>query len=988
MNAQIVPYMLLLLFASVMSLILAAYSFVKRSIPAARFFGMLSLGLGIWSLFYLFEVVNLLLRYKQLFFALKYIGVVMVPFSLLAFTLEYTGVALRRILKWLPFLAIEPLLTLGVLFTNHLHHWFYSNPRLEIAYSFIVMAYTPEFWFYLNIAYSLVVGLIALGMLLAYYRKSARFRRRPILFFILGGVLPVGILFLTFFGRLPLPNLDFTSVAMVIGLPFLAVSVFQYHLLDVVPEARDLAIEFLDDSVIVINRRFQILDLNPAAQAFFNVKAVEVIGKGLEGLIPRESGLYEGIARRTRFQQDITLVRNDVDYHFELRSFQLASWYGRPAGRLVLLHDVTATRQLEQHLRQAKETAEEATRAKSLFLASMSHEIRTPLNAVIGMTSLLSDTRLDAEQQEYVAAIRAGSETLLATINDILDFSKIEAGRMELETQPFELANCVEDALDILAPQAAAKSLELYYLPGDDLPAWVSGDPTRLRQVLVNLLSNAVKFTDRGEIVVRAQEDEIHGNSLLLHFSIQDTGIGIAPEEMPRIFEAFNQADASITRRYGGTGLGLSISSRLVEIMGGRIWAQSSPGAGSTFHFTITVDRATPPDGAALLGDASGTLAGYHALVVDQAATGRELLGGHLHAWGMQVDSTASGQQALEWLKSNPMVDVILLSMPLPDMDCIGFTTSMHREFMPPSPPVLMLSSLAQRPQDFERNLCAVVLNKPVRAAQLSGALHELLTGSKAGEPSKSIQSPSYNMDFASRYPLRILLAEDNPVNKRVAVRFLERLGYRIDTVGNGEEAVVAIQRQAYDLVFMDVRMPELDGLAATRRIRAEFPPSRQPRIVAMTAYATREDLAACRAAGMDAALTKPVRFEQLAVILQQQATVISKTKLEAVPVVTRPGGILDELGDERAEVVTLLLENLSDKLAELREAREAGDLNKVRESAHQLKSDSGYLGANDLSQLMLEIERIAAGGGLPDEQTWERVEEMAGQVQRAYRAV
>jgi CheY-like chemotaxis protein/HPt (histidine-containing phosphotransfer) domain-containing protein len=299
-----------------------------------------------------------------------------------------------------------------------------------------------------------------------------------------------------------------------------------------------------------------------------------------------------------------------------------------------------------------------------------------------------------------------------------------------------------------------------------------------------------------------------------------------------------------------------------------------------------------------------------------------------------------------------------------------------------------MLSSLAQRPQDFERNLCAVVLNKPVRAAQLSGALQALLTGGPAGEFPERTLPPAYDADFASRYPLRILLAEDNPVNKRVAVRFLERLGYRIDTVGNGEEAIAALQRQAYDLVFMDVRMPELDGLAATRRIRAEFPPSRQPRIVAMTAYATREDLAACRAAGMDAALTKPVRFEQLAAILQQQAAVISKTKLESVPVVTRPGGILDELGDERAEVVTLLLENFSDKLTALRAACNAGDLSAVRESAHQLKSDSGYLGANDLSQLMLEIERTAAGGNLPDEQTWERVEEMAGQVQRAYRAV
>lgn len=987
MNAQIVPYMLLLLFASVISFILAAYSFIKRSIPAARFFGLLTLGIGIWSLFYLFEVVNLLLRYKQIFFGLKYIGVVLVPGFLLAFTMEYTGVPLQKILRWGRWLAIEPIVTLGLILTNSLHHLFYSNPRLEIAHSFIVMSYTPNAWFYINTAYSLVLGLISLAMLLLYFKDSPGFRRRQILFFILGGILPVGLMIVTLSGRLPLPNLDFTSVAMVVGLPLLAVSVFQYRLLDVVPEARDLAIEFLDDSVIVINRNFRVLDLNQAAQTLFRVKAIEAIGRGLEDLIPITPAMRDVITQKERNQQDLVLTQDGQEFQFEMRTFRLASWYGRPAGRLVLLHDVTATKQLEQRLRLAKEAAEEATRAKSLFLASMSHEIRTPLNAVIGMTSLLQDTKLDTEQQEFVSTIRAGSDTLLTSINDILDFSKIEAGRMELEIQPFELEKCIEDALEMMASQVSAKNLEVYYLPGEGLPAWVSGDPTRIRQVLVNLLSNAIKFTDQGEIVVRCQVESTDGKQIELHISVSDTGIGLTSEQLQRVFSSFTQADASISRRYGGTGLGLTISSRLVTIMGGRIWADSRPGVGSIFHFTIQVEKVDPAAGSPQKVPMD-QLMGLQALVVDDTATNRTILINQLSSWGIIVDAAETAEEALTILKNIPKVDIILLDMNLPDMNGAELARRIREQLRLDQVPMVLLSSMAQRSSETDRPLFAAIQNKPIRSVQLYQLLVEIMSGSASTrrlDDRLKIHSLPYDATFAQQFPQRILLAEDNPVNKQVAVRFLERLGYQVDTVANGEEAVEAVHRQPYDLVFMDVRMPEMDGLEATRRIRKDLPLERQPRIVAMTAYAYKDDLAACIDAGMDDTLTKPIQFELLAAVLSKNQTPIEHSVESASPAI-QPSTILEDLGEDRDEIVGLLMKSLEEKYSLLTKAWAEGDLQAVRESAHQLKSDSGYLGAVDLSNLMLEIERAAAAGQVTEPEVKGKAGEYLEQVRQSYK--
>ncbi len=990
MNAQIVPYMLLLLFATVMSFFMAAYSMIKRTIPAARFFGMLAIGVGIWSLSYLFEVVNLRLYLKEIFFALKYVGIVLVPLSLTAFTMEFTSIPLKRILKILPFLVIEPLLTLGIIFSNNFHNWFYTNPRLEIAHSFIVMAFTPQFWYYVNSAYSFLIIAISIAMLINYYTRSAGYRRRQIVLFLLGILVPIILVTVTQTRVFPVPDLDYTSVAVVIGLPFLAVSVFQFRMLDVVPEARDLVIEFLDDCVIIINRQFRILDLNPAAQALFGVKAIEAIGHGLEDLMPLDEDLKNGILLEEHFQKDVTLSQKEKKYQFELRTFRLSSWYGRPAGRLVLLHDVTDTRELEQNLRQAKETAEEATKAKSMFLASMSHEIRTPLNAVIGMTSLLNDTNLDGEQRHYVKTIRDGSDTLLTTINDILDFSKIEAGRMELETQPFDLLTCIEEAVEILAPQAAAKNLELCFMPEDDLPEWVSGDPTRLRQALVNLMANAVKFTDRGEVVVGAEVNEDTGEEWVLHLWVRDTGIGLSPDQIKRIFSSFTQADVSIARRYGGTGLGLTLTSRLVTMMGGNIWVESQPGDGSTFHFTIRVGKAEPQAGSTP-PTPQDRLIGLCALIVDDNATNRTILNHYLRAWGMQSEAVESARQALERLELRQDFDLILLDMNLPDLSGAELAARIHSQLEQSQPPMVLLSFMAQRSIESDRALFTAVQHKPIRPGQLYGLLVKILAGAETGETEATVsRQPDavYDAGFAKKYPLRILLAEDNPVNQQVAVRFLERLGYEVDTVADGTEAVMAAHRRHYDLILMDVRMPDMDGMEAARRIRSEIPSHEQPRIVAMTAYAYPEDLAACRAAGMDDVMTKPVQFDRLAAVLSQESPARAESTPKSKPESVRPAKILDDLGEDREMVLKLLLNDLDNQADRMQAAWSVGDAGELRETVHKMNTNAGYLGAGELSKLMLEVEKIAAEGQIPSPQMHQRIDELLERVRRPYRSI
>jgi two-component system, sensor histidine kinase and response regulator len=785
-------------------------------------------------------------------------------------------------------------------------------------------------------------------------------------------------------------------------------------------------------AIVVLDNDENIISANPAFEQLYGHSSAEILGANLDSLITDQETRHEA----ARYSQE---VMSQSVHAIGRRQRKNGSWVdveifgvpvmidGQKTGAFAMYHDIS-------EIIRARQEAEEASRTKSEFLANMSHEIRTPMNGVMGMLELALDTQLTPEQTDYLQTSLHSAEALLSLLNDILDFSKIEAGRLELESINFSLRNAIEDVAYTLAKRAQDKGLEMACLVDPDLTSDLRGDPGRLRQILVNLVGNAIKFTHQGEIVIRAEPIEESDDHVVVHFSVQDTGIGIPYERQAAVFERFTQADGSTTRTYGGTGLGLTISRQLVDVMGGRIGLESTPGIGTTFWFDVKFEKQPPSERRGVtapltLGPVNLTQA--RILVVDDNQTNRMILTKNVEALGSRVDVVSSGAKALESLRNahrtGDPYHVVLLDMQMPGMDGEQTARAIKSDPGVKDVKILILTSMGQRGDAvrLEALGCSGYLLKPVKQQMLFDAVIAVMGRKEEDQPPSLITR--HVLSEQRKFGLRLLLAEDNPINQKLAVILLQKAGYSVDAVETGAQALEKVQVNQYSAVLMDVQMPEMDGFEATRRIRAwEEQNGQHIPIIAMTAHAMAGDRERCLEAGMDDYVTKPLEpralfnaidrwtqnstpeKEDIAESTQDYSSggkqifnadlggdwfgesappashltvePFDQTQDKPAPVFQADSSpeklpadleaALFRFGGDRAFMLEMCHEfsdHLSERMEEMKSALRAGDINNLCRLAHNLKGLSMNFSADPLSNLAVRLEACGSQENLAD---------------------
>ncbi|NEP78159.1 MAG: response regulator [Okeania sp. SIO3B3] len=742
-------------------------------------------------------------------------------------------------------------------------------------------------------------------------------------------------------------------------------------------------IDSIPDIIFYMDVNGTYLACNKAFEQYLDKSREEIIGKTDLDLFPQD------LIEISRFYCAKILISPETYQYEEVLKYPDGSLYavdtlispllneeGKLIGIIGVSRDISQRKEGEEELKQAKELAEQATRAKSQFLATMSHEVRTPMNGVLGMTQLLASTELTPEQQKYVRTIDISGNTLLTVINDILDFSKIESGKLDIENRPVDIRACIENVYDVLAIKVERKNIDLLYLVDPNVPAYIIGDETRINQILMNLVNNGIKFTESGEVYIRVSQEKINTNNknIRLHISVSDTGIGMNEEQMSRLFKPFSQGDSSTTRRYGGTGLGLAICSRLVKLMGGSFSVESEVDKGSKFSFTIQT-KAAPAQPKRYLNKQTPEIKNKRVLLVDDNQTNLEILIWQCQQWEMLPFATDHAKEAISWIERGDLFDLAILDMAMPEMDGLTLGFELRKFKSQDELPLILLTSLGKYNEDIDsiNQIFSAYISKPVKQSTLLKTIVDIFATVKQTyhtQPTKQVQ---INHKLAEHLPLKILLAEDNIINQEFAVAILEKMGYKIDVVNNGIDAIAACKNQNYDIIFMDVQMPEMDGLEATREIIKQLPSETRPKIIAMTANAMEDDRDECLQAGMDDYVSKPIKIQLMQQMLEKWGT--KHTNINGTTsnsqIIDRTAMIVS-MAETKPELVKKMTHLYLDReaprrLTEIKQAIADENAKGLKHSAHTLKGGSATLGAIGVVEVCRQLEAKAKNQDFAD---------------------